>query len=831
MEKTVRINELLQNRCKSKFQRDGLDVVKAIAISCKVLETIRNVKSGMNNSCNNILKEEMLKDIEIPSQDPIILTDNPIFQNDTFKSLCAKGPSFVPTPQTVNWSQLQMDFENFQNMVRREIFFAKTPAAVNVANTEDGPPHKPSNWKAPKTNIVDAEMFLKCIERDLFSDTSHKKVRSNLTKEENEMISYCKNQVLFNKDSEQVLRLQDKGSKFVVVDKVTELMKVETQIVSSSMEKVDNDPTQLMINRVSNWCVKWEGNGYLSKEWASFIVNKDAKPAKNKPLYKTHKNDIPVRLLTSGNGSATENLSLYVEKKCSVLAQSLKSRIKDTGHMLSIIDEINNKGLPSEALLVSLDVENMFPSIDNNRGLETLKKKLDRRVIKSPPTECLVEALEIILTSNNSVFNKEHLIQTNGTATGSKNSCSYSDLALEPIDEHIYQAQNSMFSEVLTYYRFRDDCFLIWNGPTHLINHFVYFVNILDPSLRFTVNIGGKSLKFMDILITIENGKLETTVYSKPTDGHLYLHQSSCHPVATKLAVEKGVALRLKRLCSLENEFDRKSKEYQAFLVSRGHDPINIIENFEQVKNVSRNEARKKQSKQEGKKKKRFFTEYNPRSPNISQIIKKHEHFIRNHELLNKLFPNNCFQVVSRRGKNLKELITRADPYNVRTLDIDYSYHKCGMCDSCRNFVFGNSKIKSFATGRIFQIRKNMNCNTPNVIYAAECSKCSKQGVGSTVKWKPRLSNYKAHIKAKKKTCRIVKHFMEECFDNDPCKYIRFHIIDSLDNVDGFSDEKIDELLLEKEKMWIRNLVTVHKGMNSHHDLNRRKRCDREVLD
>ena len=121
----------------------------------------------------------------------------------------------------------------------------------------------------------------------------------------------------------------------------------------------------------------------------------------------------------------------------------------------------------------------------------------------------------------------QHLVQTNGTATGSKNSCSYSDLALEPIDNEIYRASITIFRELITYFRYRDDCFLLWNGSLQLLKQFVYFVNILDPSLRFTVEIGGKSLKFMDLFITIRNGFLHTTVYSKPTDGHLYLHYDS----------------------------------------------------------------------------------------------------------------------------------------------------------------------------------------------------------------------------------------------------------------------------------------------------------------
>ena len=337
----------------------------------------------------------------------------------------------------------------------------------------------------------------------------------------------------------------------------------------------------------------------------------------------------------------------------------------------------------------------------------------------------------------------------------------------------------------------------------------------------------------MDLFIRIENGKLETTVYSKPTDGHLYLHNDSCHPRSTKLGVEKGVALRLRRICSTEDEFDKQSKDYMAFLANREHPPKEIIKNFEHAKQITRREARTKRVPGE-EKKHRFFTEFNPNSPNISEILKKHEHMLRGHDKLNELFPPGSFQVVNRRTKNLQELMLRADPYSTRPIQMDYQYTKCGRCDSCNNYVIGTNTIKSNATGRVFKLRKNLNCNTPNVIYVAECKKCRGQGVGSTTKWKPRLGNYKSHINNGHKTCRIVRHFLEVCIcsnQEDPFEYLSFHIIDTVDNADGLSPEKVDELLLEKEKRWIRSLLTCHKGMNSAHDLNRTKRTEREKMD
>ena len=72
------------------------------------------------------------------------------------------------------------------------------------------------------------------------------------------------------------------------------------------------------------------------------------------------------------------------------------------------------------------------------------------------------------------------------------------------------------------------------------------------------MEIGGDNLCFLDLDISIKENKLKTTVYSKPTDSHLYLHSNSCHNKASKNGITKGI--RLRKLCSTEDEYDRKSK-------------------------------------------------------------------------------------------------------------------------------------------------------------------------------------------------------------------------------------------------------------------------------
>ena len=44
------------------------------------------------------------------------------------------------------------------------------------------------------------------------------------------------------------------------------------------------------------------------------------------------------------------------------------------------------------------------------------------------------------------------------------------------------------------------------------------------------MEVGGRNLPFLDLLLTIVNNRLETSVYSKPTDTHVYLNSKSHIP-------------------------------------------------------------------------------------------------------------------------------------------------------------------------------------------------------------------------------------------------------------------------------------------------------------
>ena len=227
-------------------------------------------------------------------------------------------------------------------------------------------------------------------------------------------------------------------------------------------------------------------------------------------------------------------------------------------------------------------------------------------------------------------------------------------------------------------------------------------------------------------------------------------------------------------------EYQNKAEEYSSYLVARGHNPKTVKSTFDKIGKISRSIARKKKNHSITTSSVIFSAEFNPRGPNVSEIINRHRHLLETDDTLKQLFPKNSIVVANKRGKNLQDLLTRADPYNIKNDLLDQNFHGYKKC--------GNS----------------------------------------TFSWKPRLSNYKSHIKQSVHSCKIVKHFIEKC--NDPIvpfKYLRFVILDVLTNTESLSKDDIEDLLLKKEKFWCGTLVTQHKGLNGSHDWNRVKRTEK----
>ena len=100
----------------------------------------------------------------------------------------------------------------------------------------------------------------------------------------------------------------------------------------------------------------------------------------------------------------------------------------------------------------------MFPNIDNTLGISAAERALNSRSIKVPSTECITEAVEICLKSNNGQFGDRNYLQQHGTAVEPKNACSYADLAMGVIDDKNKEGE----IKPKLWWSYRDDIFDLW---------------------------------------------------------------------------------------------------------------------------------------------------------------------------------------------------------------------------------------------------------------------------------------------------------------------------------------------------------------------------------
>ena len=237
--------------------------------------------------------------------------------------------------------------------------------------------------------------------------------------------------------------------------------------------------------------------------------------------------------------------------------------------MLDIINNLNSLDLPLNSILVSFDTINMFPNIDNNLGLSSVHKCLNLCSKNIPPTNCLLEALELCLSCNNSIFNNENYLQTDGTAQGPHMPCSYADNAMADFDKKALEYHLTP----ATWKRFRDDIFVLRPHGRESLVLFPDYIHTLDPTdkIKFTMEVAepGSYLEFLDLKLKSENGKITADVYSKPTNSFTYVLPTTCYPRKSINNIPHGIALRLRRICDSDEKFKLLDSKRLSSRISR----------------------------------------------------------------------------------------------------------------------------------------------------------------------------------------------------------------------------------------------------------------------
>ena len=168
--------------------------------------------------------------------------------------------------------------------------------------------------------------------------------------------------------------------------------------------------------------------------------------------------------------------------------------------------------IPDGALLCTVDVVGLYPSIPHDEGLEAMRRALNSRQDPSISTGSLVNLGKVVLENNVFEFGGRIFRQKLGTAIGTKFAPAYANLFMADLEKRLL---DGAVDKPLVWLRYIDDVFLIWTHGKSKLDSFLEYLNGFHQTTKFTSESSMEKVSFLDVMVVKRGGILETDLYCK----------------------------------------------------------------------------------------------------------------------------------------------------------------------------------------------------------------------------------------------------------------------------------------------------------------------------
>ena len=162
--------------------------------------------------------------------------------------------------------------------------------------------------------------------------------------------------------------------------------------------------------------------------------------------------------------------------------------------------------------------------------------------------------IELLKCATSGIFaHREKLFQQkDGVSMGNPLAPTLANFFLGCMEEELFAVKPSTDNAHPAFYiRYVDDIFCVFRKDTDYESFFKK-LNSMHKSLSFTVEMGGKSLPFLDTEITLNSNNFDSTVFRKTTNNDVIMNSSSIAPKQWKTGLIKFFLHRAYKLCSNE---------------------------------------------------------------------------------------------------------------------------------------------------------------------------------------------------------------------------------------------------------------------------------------
>jgi len=494
---------------------------------------------------------------------------------------------------------------------------------------------------------------------------------------------------MFIKNNPSILFTRaDKGNSVVALDKEEYIQKMETNLSDlNTYTLLKRNPANKLLTELKEILKRWLSHKYISVQTHTYLNSSNAILPRAYGLPKIHKHGYPLRIIVSSTGSPLHNLASYLHK---ILCKSLPVPSSHINNSFELINKLSDVYIPDGFSLVSLDVVSLFTNVPIDLITNIVKEKWSHisKHTTLPESEFIL-SMNFVLNSTFFLFNNKYYKQSHRAPMGSPLSPIVADLIMEQLELHTI---NNLPFVPIFYYRYVDDIALV--APNSQLNTLLSKFNSYHPRLKFTLEIGGDVLNFLDLTIIRREGRLIFNWYRKPTCSGRFLNFHSHHPFLHK----KGTIISLvDRVILLSHpEFHKDNFNFIInTLIDNGY-PLNLI--FSVIK-------------------RRLYCKF------------------QTHDLLKRTVSGNSPDNTTQPFFTIPYVSFLAKRFKQYFKNISF----CKLSFSCLNKLNKFIKVHKDSLSTSFR---------SNVVYKVQCSDCDASYVGQTKRLlKDRIGEHRNHIR------------------------------------------------------------------------------------
>ncbi|KAJ8046541.1 hypothetical protein HOLleu_05237 [Holothuria leucospilota] len=279
--------------------------------------------------------------------------------------------------------------------------------------------------------------------------------------------------------------------------------------------------------------------------------------------------------------------------------------------------------------------------------------------------------------------------------------------------------------------------------------------------LVFLHEFNDSKVEYSDLQVKIKDSTISTSLYTKPTDIHKYLDFNSCHPLSLKRSIVYSQGIRIKRICSDNDDFQHQLAVFVSHLLSSGY-PLKLInKEIRKLSNSHRSELLEYKTKNPSSR--------IPMIPFVTTYFPQCRRLFRHFKSLWPTLQSGphptpaCF--------NYQPVLALKQPPSLSSLLVSSSLPPLNppppgnlpcnrpRCQICKHLITDTVVTPPGTNIKLYP--GPFNCNSSNVVYLFYCDKCPNGNyVGETkTPFRLRFNNHKQTIRSKSEHHTISLHF------------------------------------------------------------------------